>query len=82
MTNKDAQIKWLEDRMANQDIQMADHQAEIAILLDRVNILTTDAEGYHGIRHRFIDVYCRDVLRDADKAGVVEQVENGRKRVL
>ena len=76
MTNKDTQIEGLEVRMANKDIQIANHQAEIAnhqaeiaTLLDRVNILTTDAEGYHGIRHRFIDVFRRDILRDIDDAG-------------
>ena len=69
-------IKRLEDRMANIDAQIADHQAQIADhhaqianLQDRVKTLTTDAEGYHGIRHRFIDVYRRDVLRNVTEQG-------------
>lgn len=69
MANKDTRIEGLENRMANKDIQIANHQAEIATLLDRVSILTTDAEGYHDIRHRFIDVFRRDVLKDINEAG-------------
>ena len=62
-------IKRLEDQMANIDTQIADHHAQIANLQDRVKTLTTDAEGYHGIRHRFIDVYRRDILQNVTEQG-------------
>ena len=69
-------VKRLEDQVANnkdqiadhQD-QIADHQGQIAYLHDRIRTLTTDAEGYYSIRHRFIDVYRRDVLHDVTEPG-------------
>jgi len=46
--------------MADKDTQIADQETQITDLQDRVKTLTKDAERYHGIRHRFIDVYRRD----------------------
>jgi chromosome segregation ATPase len=67
-----AEIKELKDRMANKDTQIAYHQAQLAEsqaqitgLQNRVHSLTADAEGYYDIRHRFIDVYRRDIRKDA-----------------
>jgi hypothetical protein len=61
-------MKRLEDQMARfvdqTEAQNVYYQAQIADLNARVNTLTKDAEGYHDIRHRFIDVYRRDVLGD------------------
>ena len=58
-------MKRLEDRMA----QFADHQAQITRLQNRIDVLTNeadvlnkDADRYYKIRHRFIDVYRRNVL--------------------
>jgi len=72
MANKDIQIKRLEDQMAKKDTQIANHQAritesraQITSLQNHVQSLTADAEGYYNIRHRFIDVYRRDVRKDA-----------------
>jgi len=65
-------IKRLEDWMTNIDTQMADHHAQIADLQDRVEILTTDIEGYHSIRHRSTDVHRRDVLRNVTEQGSIK----------
>jgi uncharacterized protein (DUF3084 family) len=58
------QMAKMDTQMAKMDTQMADHQAQIADLQDRVEILATDVEGYHGIRHRFTDTHRRDVPRN------------------
>ena len=50
---------------------MADHQAQIADLQDRVEILATDVEGYHGIRHRFTDTHRRDAPRNVTEQGSI-----------
>ena len=67
-----AEIKELKDRMANKDTQidyhqaqLAESQAQITSLQNRVHSLAADAEGYYDIRHRFIDVYRRDIRKDA-----------------
>lgn len=62
-------MKRLEDQVANNKDQIADHQGQIAYFHDRIRTLTTDAEGYYSIRHRFIDVYRRDVLHDVTEPG-------------
>lgn len=64
-------IKRLNDWMAKMDTQMADHEAQIADLQDRVEILTTDVEGYHGIRHRFTDTHRRDAPRNVTEQGSI-----------
>ena len=64
-------IKRLNDWMAKIDTQMAGHQAQIADLQDRVQILATDVEGYHGIRHRFTDTHRRDVPRNVTEQGSI-----------
>jgi len=51
------EMKKVVKKMQNQMLQFVDHQAQIDSLKHRVDILTTDAERYYGIRHRFIDVY-------------------------
>lgn len=78
MANKDiqiadqqTQIKSLGDWIADKDTQIADQETQITDLQDRVNTLTKDAAGYHGIRHRFIDVYRRDHF-----GGLTEEGDN------
>ena len=61
----------IDAQMADHQAQMADHQARIADLQDRVEILATDVEGYHGIRHRFTDTHRRDVPRDVTEQGSI-----------
>ena len=81
-----AEIKELGNRMAEKDNQIAYHQAQLAesqaqitSLQNRVHSLTADAEGYYDIRHKFIDVYCRDVRKDATKE-VHARIKKGNEK--
>jgi len=56
-------------QIANHQAQLADYRTQIARIQHRVDSLTTDAEGYYKIRHRFIDFYRRDVRRDVTDEG-------------
>ena len=76
MANKDIQIADHQAQIVDHRAQIvslqvenADNQAEIADLQYRVKSLTKDAKGYRTIRHRFIDFYCRDVLKNVDQKG-------------
>ena len=60
MANKDTQIDY-------HQAQLAESQAQITSLQNRVHSLSADAEGYYDIRHRFINVYRRDIRKDATK---------------
>jgi hypothetical protein len=69
-------MKRLEDTIANHETELANHETELAnhktqisYLQDRVKALGQTSEGYRKIRHRFIDVYRRDVLADLDSQG-------------
>jgi hypothetical protein len=70
-------MKRMQSQLQNQSLQFVDYQAQInrhQAQIDRhqaqIDILTPDAERYYSIRHRFIDVYRRDVLRDVDQEGL------------
>ena len=72
-------LKRLEDQMA----QFADHQAQITRLQNRIDVLTNevhvlnkDADRYYKIRHRFIDVYLRDVLGE-DTGETRDRIHDG-----
>ena len=64
-----AQIVDYRAQIVSLQVENADNQAEIADLQYRVKSLTKDAKGYRTIRHRFIDFYCRDVLKNVDQKG-------------
>ncbi|OCK89837.1 uncharacterized protein K441DRAFT_667207 [Cenococcum geophilum 1.58] len=79
-------MKRLEDQMAKKDTQIANHQARIAesraqitSLQNHVQSLTADAGGYYDIRHRFIDVYRRDIRKDAT-AEICARIGKGNKK--
>lgn len=63
-------MKTMQLQFVEHQAQIDRHQAQINRLQHRVDILTPDAERYYNIRHRFIDVYRRDVLGDADQEGL------------
>ena len=70
-------MKRMQSQLQNHTLQFVDYQAQIdrhQAQIDRqqaqIDILTTDAERYYSIRHRFIDVYRRDILRDVDQEGL------------
>ncbi|OCK89838.1 uncharacterized protein K441DRAFT_680863 [Cenococcum geophilum 1.58] len=70
-------MKRMQSQLQTQSLQFVEHQAQfdhhlalINRLQHRVDILTPDAERYYSIRHRFIDVYRRDILRDVDREGL------------
>ena len=46
------EMKEMMKRFQNEMLQLVDHKAQIDRLQYRVDILSTDAEKYHGIRHR------------------------------
>ena len=62
-------MKRLEDGQANLKTEIANHKTEISYLQDRVNALTLASEGYRKIRHRFLEVYRRDIRGDFDSQG-------------
>src|SRR5438874_2599734 len=47
--------------------KIADLQHHVPELQDRVKLLTLASEGYRRTRHRFIEVYRRDILDDVNK---------------
>src|SRR5205814_687831 len=59
----------LEKLDADTKFQIADLQHHVSDLQDRVMVLTLASEGYRKIRHRFIEVYRRDILDDVNKQG-------------
>ena len=61
-------LKKTDEEMANSKIQIADHKIQIADLQHRVKVLTLASEGYLKIRHRFLEVYRRDILDDVNEA--------------
>lgn len=65
MVEKDTQIANHQAQIANHQARIAESRAQITSLQNRVHSLTEDAEGYYDIRHRFIDIYRRDVRKDA-----------------
>jgi len=68
-------VKRLEDKQAKSEREIANHKThktQISYLQDRVKALSQAFEGYRKFRHRFIDVYRRDVLDvldDLDRQG-------------
>jgi hypothetical protein len=71
-------MKRMQLQLVEHQAQFDRHQAQINRLQHRVDILTPDAERYYSIRHRFIDVYRRDVLRDVDQEGL-DRIDRGNE---
>ena len=63
-------MKRLEGKVNKMEEEIANSKAQITDLQHRVKVLTVASEGYRNIRHRFLDVYRRDILRDLDKQGL------------
>jgi uncharacterized coiled-coil protein SlyX len=66
-------MKRLEDKQANSETEIAnlkteiaDHKTQISYLQDHVKALSLASDGY---RHRFLEVYRRDVRGDLDREG-------------
>jgi hypothetical protein len=69
-------MKRLEDKqektgaqLQRTDAQLQRSDARITDLEHHVQVLTLASEGYRKIRHRFLEVYRRDVLDDVDRQG-------------
>src|SRR5271155_2590906 len=64
-------MKRLEDKLekmnTNLKTEITDLKTEVTDLKNQVKTLTLASEGYRKIRHRFLEVYRRDVLDDVDK---------------
>ena len=74
-----AQIGNLQTQIGNFQVESADNRAEIANLQDCVQSLTQEAKGYRRIRHRFINVYRRDVLEEKVDDGRRERIDEGNR---
>src|SRR2546421_5211899 len=59
----------LKERMKRLEDGQVDSKSQIADLQHRVKVLTLSSEGYRKIRHRFLEVYRRDILDDVDRQG-------------
>jgi len=66
-------VRRLEDSVMRMRVEARDDktemQAEISELQRQVRDLTLSSVGYRKIRHRFLDVYRRDVMQDIDWQG-------------
>jgi len=61
-TRLEQQVKGLQDEQKKTNVLITELQ-------DRVSTLTLALEGYRKIRHRFLEVYRRDVLEDLNREG-------------
>src|SRR5438045_1253820 len=69
-------LKRVEDKLekTNEELAktnevVANSKIQIADLQHRVKTLTLASEGYRKIRHRFLEVYRRDILEDVNRQG-------------
>ena len=69
-------IKRLEDKQEKTDAQLQKLDVQIAELEHRVQVLALVSEGYRKIRHRFLEVYRRDILNDVDRQGL-QRIDEG-----
>jgi hypothetical protein len=66
-TNAKLQKTDTELQTTNAELQMTN--ARVTDLQNRVKVLTLTSEGYRKIRHRFLEVYHRDIRNDVDGQG-------------
>lgn len=66
MKRLEAKVDSLE---AKAKVESTELRAQITRLEHRVDVLTQASEGYRKIRHRFLDVFVRDILKREDKQG-------------
>jgi hypothetical protein len=59
----------MKERITRIESEIASHKNQITDLRHRVTALTISSEGYQKIRHRFLDIYRRDVIEDVDPKG-------------
>jgi hypothetical protein len=59
-------MKRLEAKEATSKARIATLKAEVGLKI-QVKDLTLSSEGYRSIRNRFIEVYCRDVMKNITK---------------
>lgn len=62
MTRLEGKLEKTQERLDKSEVQVADLQ-------NRVKVLAQTSEGYRKIRHRFLDTYRRDILRQVDRQG-------------
>jgi hypothetical protein len=63
-------MKRLDTQQMKMETQITDLQHRVGDLQHRVKILTQSSEGYRKIRRRFLEVYRRDILGEADSQGL------------
>jgi hypothetical protein len=62
-------MKRFEEKMGARDARQQNLDAQITDLQHHVKALTLASEEYRESRHRFLDVYRRDILNDVDEQG-------------
>jgi hypothetical protein len=71
-------MKRLEDKQEKTDAQLRRSDTRITDLEHHVQVLNLASEGYRKIRHRFLEVYHRDILNDVDGRGR-EKINQGNE---
>jgi hypothetical protein len=65
-------FKTFESKIEKLEKRDADKEFQIADLQDRVKTLTLASDGYRKIRHRFLEVYRRDILDGINRQGYMK----------
>ena len=68
----------LENKQQKTNAELQTTNIQITNLKNRVRALTLASEGYRKIRHRFLDVYHRDIRNDVDGHGR-EKINQGNE---
>jgi hypothetical protein len=59
----------MKERLARMESEIASHKSQIADLQYCIKTLTISSDGYQRIRHRFLDIYRRNVMENVDPRG-------------
>jgi predicted nuclease with TOPRIM domain len=60
----------LENKLQKTDTELQKTNTRVTDLQNRVKALTLASEGYRKVRHRFLEVYHRDIRNDVDGQGL------------